>query len=213
MTAEEPQEKQTKKQKKNFKGKKTPTEPQKKPMQRQKLRVNNNSNYSNNEKKKEEKKSRTNYRMNQNIRRIINVFLGSQLSAPFSLCDSQPTSASPGDLPILGKLVSGPAFGTAHTLIGPYSCVFLPPVSSDASARALSFVGTLIVLLYIPQNRIYLVDHVDLICSLYSWWKGFRFSQPHCLWSSIVVLSPPLLVGYLQEFAPEAAPEDLGLPQ
>ena len=58
MTAgEEPQEKQTKKQKKIFKGKKkNPTEPQIKPMQRQKLRVNNNSNYSNNEKKRKEKK-------------------------------------------------------------------------------------------------------------------------------------------------------------
>ena len=35
--------------------------------------------------------------------------------------------------------------------------------------------------------------------------------EPHGPWVSIVVLLPPLLVGYPLGFAPEAALEDLGL--
>ena len=27
------------------------------------------------------------------------------------------------------------------------------------------------------RNRVCLVDHVDLICSLYSWWEGFESSS------------------------------------
>ena len=64
------------------------------------------------------------------------------------------------------------------------------------------------------RHRVCLVDHVDLICSLYSWWKGFGSSSLAILpWVSVVVLFPPLHVGCPLGFAPEAALEDLGLPQ
>ena len=54
---------------------------------------------------------------------------------------------------------------------------------------------------------------MDLICSLYSWWEGFRSSLAIYPWGSILVLFPPLHVGRPLGFAPEAALEDLGLPQ
>ena len=64
------------------------------------------------------------------------------------------------------------------------------------------------------RHRVCLVDHVDLICSLYSWWEGFGSSSLAILpWVSVVVLFPPLHVGCPLGFAPEAALEDLGLPQ
>ena len=63
------------------------------------------------------------------------------------------------------------------------------------------------------RHRVHLVDHVDLICSLYSWWEGFRSSSLATLpWLSIVILFPPLHVGCPLGFAPEAALADLGLP-
>ena len=46
------------------------------------------------------------------------------------------------------------------------------------------------------RHRVCLVDHVDLICSLYSWWEGFGSSSLATLtWVSIMVLFPPLHVG------------------
>ena len=46
------------------------------------------------------------------------------------------------------------------------------------------------------RHRVCLVDHVDLICSLYSWWEGFGSSSLAILpWVSVVVLFPPLHVG------------------
>ena len=45
------------------------------------------------------------------------------------------------------------------------------------------------------QHRVYLVDHVDLICSLYSWWEGFGSSSLATLPLGFnVVLFPPLHV-------------------
>ena len=62
-------------------------------------------------------------------------------------------------------------------------------------------------------HRVCPADPVGLISSLYSWWEGFGSSpQSHCPWVSIVVLFPPLDMGCLLGFAPEAALEDLGLP-
>ena len=62
------------------------------------------------------------------------------------------------------------------------------------------------------RHRVCLVDLVDLICSLYSWWEGFGSSSlPHCPWVSIVVLFLPLHVGRPLGIASEAALEDLGL--
>ena len=63
------------------------------------------------------------------------------------------------------------------------------------------------------RHRVCLVDCVNLICSLYSWWEGFGSSSLAILpWVSVVVLFPPLHVGHPLGFAPEAALEDLGLP-
>ena len=82
-------------------------------------------------------------------------------------------SHSPPHLPRMPSntvLISGSIVGAAQILIWSYSCVFLPPMSTAIRTSAFSFVGALNDLLYIPQT-VCLVDHVDLICSLYSWWK------------------------------------------
>ena len=47
-------------------------------------------------------------------------------------------------------LISGPAVGAAQILIWPYSCAFLPPMSTAIRANVFSFVGALNDLLYIP---------------------------------------------------------------
>ena len=63
------------------------------------------------------------------------------------------------------------------------------------------------------RHRICLVDPVDLIYSLYSWWEGFGSSSLATLPLDInCVLLPPLHVGHPLGFGPEAALEDLGLP-
>ena len=63
------------------------------------------------------------------------------------------------------------------------------------------------------RHRGCLVDRVDFICTLHSWWEGFGSSSLATLpLVSIVVLFPPLHVGRPLGFAPEAALEDLGLP-
>ena len=63
------------------------------------------------------------------------------------------------------------------------------------------------------RHRVCLVDHVDLICSLYSWWEGFGASP-------LATLPLGFNCGFIStstcelslEFAPEAALEDLGWP-
>ena len=63
------------------------------------------------------------------------------------------------------------------------------------------------------RHRACLVDHVDLVCSLYSWWKGFGSS-------SLAILPLGFNCGFISTstcesalgFAPEAALEDLRLP-
>ena len=65
------------------------------------------------------------------------------------------------------------------------------------------------------RHRVCLVDHVDLICSLYSWWEGFGSSSLailtlgfSCGFISVVALQ----VGHPLDLAPEAALKVLGLP-
>ena len=81
-------------------------------------------------------------------------------------------------------LISGTVVGAAEILIWSYSCVFLPPMSTAMRTSAFSFVfskrnwkkdiGALNVFIYIfHRHRVCLVDCVDLIHSLYSWWEGF----------------------------------------
>ena len=125
-------------------------------------------------------------------------------------------SHSPSHLPRMPSntlLISGPAGGTAQILIWSYSCVFLPPMSTAIRTSAFSFVGAVNVFYIFCRHRVCLVDCVDLICSLYSWWEGFGSSfLVTLLLVSIVVLFPPLRAGCPLGFAAGAALEDLGLP-
>ena len=71
-------------------------------------------------------------------------------------------------------LVSGPAVGAAQILIWSYSCVFLPPMSTAIRTSAFFCVWELSMTFYIfRRQNVCPVDHVDLICSLYTWWEGF----------------------------------------
>ena len=88
-------------------------------------------------------------------------------------------SHSPPHLPRMPSntvLVSGPAVGEAQVLIWSYSFVFLSPMSRAIRTSVFSFLGVLNVLLYIYWHKVCLVDPVDLICCLYSWWEGFGSS-------------------------------------
>ena len=123
---------------------------------------------------KKRKKSKRIYRASQNIRKI-NVFLESLLSEFFPSLGVTVHITSLG-CP-LTLLISGPAVRAAQILICCYSSVFLPPMSTAIRSGAFSFVGALNNLLYIPQTQACLVDHVDLICGLYSWWESFRYSS------------------------------------
>ena len=63
------------------------------------------------------------------------------------------------------------------------------------------------------RHRFCLVDRVDLICSLYSWWEGFGSSSLATLPLGFKCgFIPTLHVGHPLGVAPEAALEDLGLP-
>ena len=74
-------------------------------------------------------------------------------------------------------LISGPAVGAAQILTWSYFSVFLPPMSTAITTSAF-FLWKLSMTLYIfHRQRVCLVDHVDLICSLYSWWEGFGSSS------------------------------------
>ena len=84
-------------------------------------------------------------------------------------------AGSPSHLPRMPSntvLVSGPAVGEAQILIWSYSCVFLPPGSTAIRASVFSFVGVLSSFYIFHRHRVCLVDHADLIRSLYSWWEG-----------------------------------------
>ena len=87
-------------------------------------------------------------------------------------------SHSPPYLPRMPSntvLISGSAVGEDQILI--WSYVFLPPMSTAIRTSAFSFVGALNDFYIFHRHRICLVDHVDLIWSLYSWWEGFGSSS------------------------------------
>ena len=85
-------------------------------------------------------------------------------------------SHSPHHLPRMPSntvLISGLTEGAAQILIWPSSYVFLPPVS-QLSELVHFLLWELSMIFYIfHRHRVCLVDHMDLICSLYSWWEGF----------------------------------------
>ena len=122
-------------------------------------------------KRKRKKKSKRIYRTSKRIR-IINAFSWVTAVRVLSLARSH----SPPHLPRMPSstiLISGPAVGEAQILIWTYSCVFLPPASTAIRTSVFSFVGNLSG----PRHRVCLVDHVDLIFSLYSWWEDFGSSS------------------------------------
>ena len=80
-------------------------------------------------------------------------------------------------LPSNTVLIIGPAVGATQILIWSYSCVFLPPMSAAIRTSVFSFMGALRAFYIFQRHRDCLVDHVDLICSLYSWWEGFGSSS------------------------------------
>ena len=63
------------------------------------------------------------------------------------------------------------------------------------------------------RHRVCIVDHVDIMCGLHSWWEGFGSS-------SLATLPLGFNCGFISTsawghplgFAPEAALKDLGLP-
>ena len=118
------------------------------------------------EKERKRKKSRRIYRASQNIK-IIHVFLESLISV-LSLAGSH----SPPHLPRMPSktvLISGSDLGAAQSLIWSYSYVFLPRMFT-ASELVCFLLWELSMSFYIfSRHRVCLVDHVDLICSLYSW--------------------------------------------
>ena len=103
------------------------------------------------EEKREKEKlkiSKRNCRTSQNIR-VINVFSWDSAVSVLSLTGNH----SPLHLrrmPSNPVWVSGSAVGAAQTLILSYSCVFLPPLSTDVRTSAFSFVEALNDLLDIP---------------------------------------------------------------
>ena len=125
--------------------------------------------------KKEEKNSKRIYRTSQKIR-IINVFLESLLSRVLS----HAAIHSPPYLPRMPSntvLISGPAVGAAQILIWSYPCGFLPPMSTAIRASVFSLWELSMAFYIFHRHKVCLVDCVDLICSLYSWWEGLGFGS------------------------------------
>ena len=89
-------------------------------------------------------------------------------------------------------LVSGSAMGAAQILIWSYSCVFC--LRFPQSSELVHFLlWKLSMYFYIFHgHKVCLVDCVDLIRSLYSWWEGFGSSLATLPLGSILVLFPPL---------------------
>ena len=80
-------------------------------------------------------------------------------------------------MPSNSVLIFGPAGGAVQILIWSYSCVFC--LQRPQLSQLVRFLlWELSVSFYIfHRHRVCLVDRVDLICSLYSWWEGFGSSS------------------------------------
>ena len=124
---------------------------------------------------KEKRKKIEKNLQNKSKIRIISVFLESLLSESFPLVGVTVHLTSPGCPPTL--MISGHDVGTAQILIWSYSCVFLPPMSAAIRTSVFSFMGALRAFYIFQRHRVCLVDHVDLIYSLYSWWEGLGSSS------------------------------------
>ena len=88
-------------------------------------------------------------------------------------------SHSPPRLPRMPSntvLISGPAVGAAQILISFYSCVSLPPMSTGIRTSVFSLWEPSMSFYIFHRHRVCLVDSVDLIWILYSWWESFGSS-------------------------------------
>ena len=92
--------------------------------------------------KKKRKKSRTNCRMNQNVRMIVNVFPRSQLSASFAplRATAHVHLATRPSSSVVGTSLWASCGDSSDSNL-PYPCIFLLPMSTPARARAFSFGG------------------------------------------------------------------------
>ena len=73
-------------------------------------------------------------------------------------------------------LISGPAVGAAQILIWCYLHVFLPPMSTTNLVHFLLWEVSMVFYIF-HRHKDFLVDHMNLICSLYSLWEGFGSSS------------------------------------
>ena len=87
-------------------------------------------------------------------------------------------------------LISGPVVGTAQILIWSYSSMFCLqcPQLSELVRFLLWELSISVYIFY--RHGVCLVDHVDLICSLYSWWEDFGSS-------SLATLPPGFNCGFI----------------
>ena len=125
--------------------------------------------------KEKKKKIQRVYRTSQNMK-VINVFLESLLS------ESSPSLGVPVHLTSLGRpptlcwslyLLWGQLrFSSGPTVL--CSCLQWPQLSG--LVRFLLWELSMIFYIF-HRHRVCLVDRVDLICSLYSWWEGIGSSS------------------------------------
>ena len=85
-------------------------------------------------------------------------------------------SHSPPHLPRMPSntvLISGPAVGAAQILIWSYSCISCLQCPQLSELVRFLLWELSMAFYIVHRHRVCLVDHVDLICSLYSWWESF----------------------------------------
>ena len=128
-------------------------------------------------KKREKKKEKTQKNLQNNWKNKNNKCVSCVSAVRVLSCAGNHSPPYLPRMPSNTVLPSGPAMGAAHILIWSYSCVFLPPMSTAVRASAFSFWELSIAFYIFHRHRVCLVDHVDLICSLYSWWEGFQSSS------------------------------------
>ena len=108
----------------------------------------------------------------------------SGLSCQYSyLCyEPQPTSTSLGDPSILGR--AGLWTCCRDSLDSSLALLLhmLAYKAHSCQSQSIFFCGNTHCPFIYSTDRVYLVDYVDLICSLYGWWKVF--------WSSFLVTLP-----------------------
>ena len=107
-------------------------------------------------------------------------FLDLSCQCPFLHCESQSTSASLGCPPIPAWCLD--LLWEQLRLIWPYSCHVLACNVHSYQSWFVFFCDSSHCPFIYSIDTVFLIDHVDLICNLYSWWKGF--------WSSSLATLP-----------------------